>query len=497
MTYQSVQDCNNISEAWQILDSLYLSNSRLLMGIYNEWNGKTKLVNIDEFYSVYNNFKSTLITVKSICLSDSDMTLKSASFPLYVRLKDIAPQKIQEEIIFSIGHKIDLTIWDNIFEKYAKLSLASETKKPPDIKSKNAQRSFAIVNTNVKCGFCGENHYMDRCEDFIRLPVEDRSDYVANKGLCSLCLRNHGDYECRRKAQMGVCNIDGCQEYHNRTLHNSVATPQPSLSSLLCVNLCENERDEAAVILHNPCSHFTPEAVTPIKPPSPSYAQVVVQKPPLPYHAPYPFNPTGSPLVKSHTHLIQNVKLYSSNRDARMNSVLTIFDGGSNTCLIRLDIAEKLNLFYKDCKQPITTAGGGSFIAKKVFKVPIITTNGGIIVVDAYGTTSIGTRMSTTPVKSACEMFPKLNTSDLDEIILQEPQLLVGVIDVKLVPKELQRTDNAILFQTCFGKGYIVVSMSQNNFGLKCASKFDNDVTPVERSNIDRDIYSGNNIDTG
>ncbi len=497
LTYQSVQDCDNISEAWQILDSLYLSNSRLLMGIYNEWNGKTKLTNIDEFYNVYNNFKSTLVTIKSICLSDSDMTLKSASFPLYVRLKDIAPPKIQEEIIFSIGHKIDLTIWDNIFEKYAKLSLASETKKTPDIKSKNAQRSFAVVNTNVKCGFCGDGHYMDRCQAFINLSVEDRSDYVANRGLCKLCFRDHGDYECRRKAQMGVCSIDGCQEFHNRTLHNSVATPQPSLSSLLCVNLCKDEGKEAAVTLHNPSSRSTPEAVTPIKTPSHSTPQAVIQKPSPLYHTPHPFNPIGTPIATSHTHLLQSVKVYSSDRDARMNSVLTIFDGGSNTCLIKLDIAEKFNLSYKDCKQPITTAGGGSFMANKVFKVPIITTNGGIIVVDAYGVTSIGTRMSTTPAKSACEMFPKLSTSDLDEVTMEEPELLVGVIDVKLVPKELQRTDNAILFQTCFGKGYIVVSMSQNNSRSKCALKFDNDVTPMESSNIGRETHSDNNIDAG
>ena len=76
------------------------------------------------------------------------------------------------------------------------------------------------VPEKVACLKCGGDHALSRCDKFKALKIEERMEFVFNKGLCLSCLtRGHMILDCPR---IGTCGQNGCRRRHNRLLHGGV-----------------------------------------------------------------------------------------------------------------------------------------------------------------------------------------------------------------------------------------------------------------------------------
>lgn len=68
-----------------------------------------------------------------------------------------------------------------------------------------------------RCGFCKENHYIYKCKQFSKKPIEERYDFVQKNNLCFNCLvPNHSVYNCKQRT---TCQI--CKKKHHSLLHRA------------------------------------------------------------------------------------------------------------------------------------------------------------------------------------------------------------------------------------------------------------------------------------
>jgi hypothetical protein len=66
------------------------------------------------------------------------------------------------------------------------------------------------------CMKCKKQHNLNDCQDFLKLTLEQRKEFVQPKGLCFGCLTwGHVNRNCRRKS---VCKI--CGKFHPTSLHD-------------------------------------------------------------------------------------------------------------------------------------------------------------------------------------------------------------------------------------------------------------------------------------
>ena len=75
----------------------------------------------------------------------------------------------------------------------------------------------ATARRPVACFYCGQNHYIARCEQFQRLTPNDRLSWVNTKKACVRCLNtSHQSSDCHRT---GPCGLENCRQHHHRLLH--------------------------------------------------------------------------------------------------------------------------------------------------------------------------------------------------------------------------------------------------------------------------------------
>jgi hypothetical protein len=116
--------------------------------------------------------------------------------------------------------------------------------------------------------------------------------------------------------------------------------------------------------------------------------------------------------------------------------------------------------------------------------VPLVDCNGQVHVARALVVDSICRNISSFPPHRAMEEF-KIQPNELDHIVNKEVDLLVGLSSPKIFPVEIDRTENAYMYRSRFGKGIIVA-------GTKVIS-----TVPVEESvPVDTvDVQPPNSVD--
>ncbi|XP_051170292.1 uncharacterized protein LOC127287411 [Leptopilina boulardi] len=86
-------------------------------------------------------------------------------------------------------------------------------------------RTLVTTQGNIHCYHCNENHFIQSCEDFVKLPHEQKTEVVKKKGLCFNCLRRgHMIGECKSRN----CSI--CNRRHHTAMHSD-SIVQSSLDS--------------------------------------------------------------------------------------------------------------------------------------------------------------------------------------------------------------------------------------------------------------------------
>ncbi|XP_050314830.1 uncharacterized protein LOC126749190 [Anthonomus grandis grandis] len=82
-----------------------------------------------------------------------------------------------------------------------------------DSKPRFSSRSLVTSTSTISCYHCKKDHSIYVCEDFLKLSVKKRIDFVNRAKLCQNCLRQHPPKRCRG----GTCRK--CQLWHNTLLH--------------------------------------------------------------------------------------------------------------------------------------------------------------------------------------------------------------------------------------------------------------------------------------
>lgn len=81
-------------------------------------------------------------------------------------------------------------------------------------------------STTPKCTFCKKEHFIQTCEDFLKLDSISRSEQAKRKPLCINCLRPGHLYQ---HCFSGLCRV--CKFKHHTLLHRNVETNEGSGSS--------------------------------------------------------------------------------------------------------------------------------------------------------------------------------------------------------------------------------------------------------------------------
>ena len=74
-----------------------------------------------------------------------------------------------------------------------------------------------------KCIIHPEAYHLTRkCSEFLKKTVDERATTVKDLNACQLCLStSHIGAECPWKAKWQPCDVEGCGQYHSRTLHGN------------------------------------------------------------------------------------------------------------------------------------------------------------------------------------------------------------------------------------------------------------------------------------
>ncbi|XP_058456561.1 uncharacterized protein LOC131433958 [Malaya genurostris] len=105
-------------------------------------------------------------------------------------------------------------------KRKSKETSVSYTHSSAIVPSENADRTVRNHHTGKTCFACGrEGHRVVECSQFKAASVDERWKLVKQKSLCRTCLNSHGKWPCR---SWTGCEIDGCRQKHNTLLHSSL-----------------------------------------------------------------------------------------------------------------------------------------------------------------------------------------------------------------------------------------------------------------------------------
>ncbi|XP_041434751.1 uncharacterized protein LOC121399034 [Xenopus laevis] len=78
--------------------------------------------------------------------------------------------------------------------------------KPKVIDVPNREKVQTESHTPLQCMFCGENHYIYKCQQMKERSVEEKKRFILDNQLCFGCLRKgHSAKDCKRRATCGIC----------------------------------------------------------------------------------------------------------------------------------------------------------------------------------------------------------------------------------------------------------------------------------------------------
>ena len=85
-------------------------------------------------------------------------------------------------------------------------------------KSYDIARTTRINEYEKKCLCCGDNHYLNHCEKFQKMEIQERNEFVKRENLCFNCLNK--DHTVSNCSFDKMCRIQGCVGKHSYWLHN-------------------------------------------------------------------------------------------------------------------------------------------------------------------------------------------------------------------------------------------------------------------------------------
>ena len=85
--------------------------------------------------------------------------------------------------------------------------------------------TFNLVKKNKNSCLIHPNsdHLTRRCDEYLKLSADERAQLVKDISACKFCLSlsHAGKEECPWESKWKPCGVDGCSEFHSRTLHGN------------------------------------------------------------------------------------------------------------------------------------------------------------------------------------------------------------------------------------------------------------------------------------
>ena len=88
------------------------------------------------------------------------------------------------------------------------------------------QLSNSEERKELKCPSCKKDHWLSQCDEFKKLSLYNRYQFVRSKHLCINCLvPGHFVQDCPKRS---FCRVEGCAKKHSTFLHEKQSPPKPS-----------------------------------------------------------------------------------------------------------------------------------------------------------------------------------------------------------------------------------------------------------------------------
>ena len=142
----------------------------------------------------------------------------------------------------------------------------------------------------------------------------------------------------------------------------------------------------------------------------------------------------------------------------KCNPAVVLWDTGSNSHIVLEDYVKENNLSTVE-KHESALSAGGSFKSDSTCEVPLKAANGDIYWITCMVIKKITGDVSSMTPAAVYKEFG-VDESLLDNIYEKRLDIIVGMSNPIIFPKELSRTDHAYLYKSKFGKGYIACGSS-------------------------------------
>ncbi|XP_058646573.1 uncharacterized protein LOC131548960 isoform X2 [Onychostoma macrolepis] len=88
------------------------------------------------------------------------------------------------------------------------------------VTNESTTSSTPKTTSGFKCPKCTDRHFLNQCQSFRALSVQERFAFVQQKQLCLNCfMKGHHSTVCTRS---WVCKVPGCGKRHNSWLHSAI-----------------------------------------------------------------------------------------------------------------------------------------------------------------------------------------------------------------------------------------------------------------------------------
>lgn len=112
-----------------------------------------------------------------------------------------------------------------LFNPIADIIASQEISSKKDPLYKRINNGSTTDKDDIKCWFCSKKHKITICQDFIKLPLKDKNEFVKTNKLCWNCMaKGHNIKNCQSKHR---CKVENCNKRHHTLLHNSNFVPTP------------------------------------------------------------------------------------------------------------------------------------------------------------------------------------------------------------------------------------------------------------------------------
>lgn len=215
----------NYNKAWNTLINRY-SNKRIIVNsILNKFLNQKKIN-----FECSKSLKELLDTTNECISSLNNLEIQTVTwdpFIVHIVVTKLDPEtrKVWEH---SIGSSNNLPTYNEFtsflegrFRALEMIQINYKNEKRESLSSHNTHKPKIVktftVETNTKCTYCTNNHYICHCTEFTQLNVEQRREFAKKNGLCFNCLvKGHSIKNCRQRTSCKTCN-----HKHHTLLHDA------------------------------------------------------------------------------------------------------------------------------------------------------------------------------------------------------------------------------------------------------------------------------------